>query len=460
VGILLVAVAAGCARVPYAPEPRPETVSGKALMARLRALPTVASLEPAADGSSVPLDVLVSTALARDPHLAGLAAGVDAARASEAGVVRWRDPGLSASVERHSLKDEIETGNTSIGPQISVTRRRPVAVQADRIVRRAATAAARARLADGYWQAYDAVLSAAEGYLAAHAAHALATREAELLDRGMSLARKRVAAGLTPAIERSLLALSANRARVERISRRATLADATRALEAALNLAPGAVPEDLSIAYPEDPGTPPALPELVGAGVTRRGDVLGALAAFDEADGRVRQAVAAQYPDLTFSPSYFFDQGDQVWALLGSFVLPLATNHEPAIAAAVKVRTARVAEFEAMQTRALQEIATARTALVNARAARTALDEVLAALDEDFEEITMQYREGIIDELAVIMARHELVRVRYDLIRSVREVRAARRRLTLAARHVDGDSALARLTATFGERAAAAGAAP
>lgn len=448
-------LAAGCSNVPYESGPAPAPPDTQRFLARTLAAPeagTVPAMEAseavAAEGT-VTVAALVAAALSRDRRLGGLIAGVDAALTAETAVLRWRDPSLAVSLERHSLVDEIQSGRLGIGPQLSIVRRRDPAVAADRAAREIGTAAARARAADGCWRTFDEVLAATAAYLAARQASELAAEEVALLERGAALATARVEAGLTPAIERALLALSRNRARIDAITRRADVAETKRALEAALNLGPGALPATLKIAYPlpaPDAALPP-LGELVGSAVTARGDVLGALAAFEQSDAAVRAEVAAQQPDLRLSPAYFFEQGDNIWSLLGGLVLPLAINHEPRIRAAMAVRAQRLAEFDAVQDAALQDVASARAGFAAARSARQALGEVLNVAQADFDEVRAQRRRGSLDELALVLARHEVVRAGYDRIRLDRALRDASRRVAVAARRVLGNPDLAEITA-------------
>lgn len=465
--VMLLTVAwlgAGCSSVPYESGPAPAAPDTERFLARTLAapkagtVPAIDATDAVAAGDTVTVATLLAAALSRDRRLGGLIAGVDAALSAEDAVVRWRDPSLSVSLERHTLVDEIQSGRLGIGPQLSIVRRRDPAVAADRAARQIGTAAARARAADGCWRTFDEVLAATAAYLAARQASELAAEEVALLERGAALATARVEAGLTPAIERALLALSRNRARIDAITRRADAAEAKRALEAALNLGPGALPATLTIAYPL-PTLSAALPplaELVGGAVTARGDVLGALAAFEQSDATVRAEVAAQRPDLRLSPAYFFEQGDNIWSLLGGLVLPLAINHEPRIRAAMAVRAQRLAEFDAVQDAALQDVASARAGFLAARTAREALAEVLDAARADFDEVRAQRRRGSLDELALVLARHEVIRAGYDRIRLDRALRDAGRRFAVATRRVLGNPGLADITGHCVARAAEA----
>jgi hypothetical protein len=90
-----------------------------------------------------------------------------------------------------------------------------------------------------------------------------------------------------------------------------------------------------------EPAPVPEMAPLLDAGLTLRADVLVALARYAEADAGVRQAVAAQYPQITLNPSYFFDQGDHVWSLMTGLTLPLAATHWSRIEAASKLRVQR-----------------------------------------------------------------------------------------------------------------------
>ena len=122
--------------------------------------------------------------------------------------------------------------------------------------------------------------------------------------------------------------------------------------------------------------TPPALPdaarlaELRKAALTGRADMRAALARYAAAEAGLKLAVASQYPDITLTPGYIYDQGQNKYALYPSLELPLFNQHQGEIATALARRQLAAAEFLRTEDATIADI---RAAFLAAHRARTAL---------------------------------------------------------------------------------------
>lgn len=111
--------------------------------------------------------------------------------------------------------------------------------------------------------------------------------------------------------------------------------------------------------------------------LTRRADILAALADYAASEEHVRLEVARQYPDLKLGPGYKLDQTANKWTLGLGFELPILNQHRGAIAEAEDRRTEAAARFVAAQAKALAEIDLA-LAVYRAARAKTSAAQALA----------------------------------------------------------------------------------
>lgn len=459
--VALAGALGGCARFAYEPGPAPDQAVIDEVMAR--ALPTTDAAPAAAPlvlaSAGVPdladADSLLPVALSNDIELTARLAALDAALAQPGALARWLNPGVSLAVEHHSVRDDVATSNWSVGPEFSVTLRTPADMAARRALAEAQIAAAEAGVRERFWEVTAAVYRAHARYLTAQTIVALTERELALLDEAVSLARTRVDVGLSTPLELSLLSLTRNQTRVQALARAQDVSLAQRALEQSLALGPGGLPAPTERDLPQgivatDPTSgvqttgsanlalyptaergaaaammAPSLEPLIDAALTLRADVMLALARFDEADAGVRQAVAAQYPQLTLNPAYFFDQGDHVWSLVSGLALPLSMNHGPRIEAAVARRSQRLAEFNAVQADVLQELASGRRALELAIEQRAALTAVVADVEGERAVLAGQLAAGVVDPLTLKRAEQQILQIQYNLLTADLNIRLA-----------------------------------
>ncbi len=129
------------------------------------------------------------------------------------------------------------------------------------------------------------------------------------------------------------------------------------------------------------PAAPPG-PEARRRALTRRPDILAALADYAASEARLQLEVRKQYPDIKLGPGYKLDQGPNKWSLGLGFELPVFNQHQGAIAEAEAKRGESAARFLALQARVLAEIDIAldvyRSARAKAEAAGSLADDVRA----------------------------------------------------------------------------------
>ena len=89
---------------------------------------------------------------------------------------------------------------------------------------------------------------------------------------------------------------------------------------------------------------PPNDSAVQHSALLNRLDVRAKLFDYAAADAAVKLEIARQYPSVTLSPGYLWDQGDNIWSLVATVLVPAAGN-KPAIQAAQARRERPRASF-------------------------------------------------------------------------------------------------------------------
>lgn len=141
--------------------------------------------------------------------------------------------------------------------------------------------------------------------------------------------------------------------------------------------------------------------------LTRRADVLEALANYAAAESALRLEVAKQYPDVHLNPGYQLDQGENKWALGIGLTLPILNQNRGVIAEAEGKRKEAAAKFNAVQAKVLAECDRAAAQVSAARAKLATTEEMMAEQEKQVasEERFVAAGEG--DKLALLSAQVE-----------------------------------------------------
>jgi len=408
------------------------------LGARMTQLGAVSAWPPAA---WTPMQLGLVAAL-RSPAVRDARALVGSARAGRAVAARRANPNVALALEHHGDKDGDQAGHWSVGPSIefslSPQSRRRIAVALAGV----AVVAARVEVLERAWQARDAGLVAALDVLEQRNLASLAAGEEAARAAVVASARAEVAAGVDYAFEWQTLELEANDARLARLDLRRAQSRAEAALAQSLMVTTDAL-DGLTLS-----ATPAAgsldYAALQAHALNEHPRVLRALADYDQAEHALAMAVAEQYPELRLSPGYFFDQGDNVWSLVGGVVVPLFASHDATIRQASVARDAAREYFHAVQATTLAEL---RAAWAEWQAA-LANDEATHAVARDIEAsvaaLHARERDGLVDKLVVARARLQQAQLASHLAASAASTRRARAALEMTARAPLDDAPFAR----------------
>lgn len=321
------------------------------------------------------------------------------------------NPGFDANVEHHSdTPDEVTPW--SIGAALGWVFE-PPAKRAARLERAQARAAAAGREVQGrQWAIRGGVRDRFIDLDDAGRRAEQLREQIALLDDGVKLLSRRLDLGEASAFEVSNMRLEAQRVRLALIDMDAKIAGARAGLAGAMALPLSAlrgVEYDFA-AFRDLPGVEAG--SLQHSALTQRADVLRGLEEYAAAEAALKEEVARQYPDLTLSPGYFFDQTDQIWRLGASLVLPLLDRNEGPIAEASARREAEARRFEALQAAVIGELQQALVLHLAALQSMKEADRLIGALEEHEDKVRREVELGEGDRLALVRAQMETAEAR------------------------------------------------
>jgi outer membrane protein, heavy metal efflux system len=217
--------------------------------------------------------------------------------------------------------------------------------------------AARLSFVEAGWQVRNRVRAATLAYLFAQWRLDLLHSESSVREDLVEILEKRRAAGeaATPDLDIVRADVSATQVTMRQAEGEAALS--LSSLESACGLPPSSLNE-IAIAFPAL-DTPPSEQELPirtiqRAGLLHRADIRRTLTEYAAADALLRLEIANQYPNITLSPSYAFQEGFAAYTLgVGLSALPILHRQQGPIAEAEAQRRHVETQFNALQSHAI-----------------------------------------------------------------------------------------------------------
>lgn len=141
--------------------------------------------------------------------------------------------------------------------------------------------------------------------------------------------------------------------------------------------------------------------------MTRRADVLAALADYAAAECALQTEIAKQYPDIHLNPGYQFDAGVNKWAIGFTITPPLLNRNKGPIAEAEAKRSEAAAKLDAAQARALADVERSLAGVEAAKAKLEVTQGMLNELGKALSAANQAVKEGAVDRLASLAAQLE-----------------------------------------------------
>jgi cobalt-zinc-cadmium efflux system outer membrane protein len=415
----LVALLTGCAS--YHPAPISAAQNAQAIQARslgdarLQEFITAAGTGGgASDGSKAEwnLTTLTLAALYYHPNLDLARANVDEARA---GVLTARQlPNPSLSFEDLAFTPGAAAGAAwTVAPVINFLIE--TAGKRDKRTAEASAQlqAARAELAAAAWQVRGGVRDALIGIWAAEQRRELVRSRLDIQEQLVGLLKSRFEAGEDPGLELAREHTNANQLRLATEDADAAVTAARVQLAAAVGIPLRAL-EGIHLRFRAIDSTGPDDAAVGGdalwqEALVNRSDVQALLAQYAAAESALALEIANQYPNLTVSPGYAWDQGQHRYLLMPAADLPIFNRNQGAIAQAHARREQAAARFTGLQTQIIDAIdgVTARYAAANRMLAAA---DALLRDERDREQQTLRFfKEGESERAIVLSVQLERV---------------------------------------------------
>jgi cobalt-zinc-cadmium efflux system outer membrane protein len=276
---------------------------------------------------------------------------------------------------------------------------------------RALMEAAKVHVRETAWDLRTALHSVCLDYYRALQQEKLAGNRLALLSQKLEVlqARNKVGEAGESAVNRVDLAMQ--QARLDLANAKAGVSDFRHRLTSLTGLTPD---EFSNIEFSFD-----TLTGLVAAGMVsesnlresallHRTDIIRALYEYNAVEQGLKLEIEKQYPDLDLSPGFIYDQGDKIWQLGTSWVLPLFHNNEGPINEALAQRKLMQARFIDLQTNLLNRLHETLGRYEMLQSSRSVTGEIQKKLEQQGRAIRNQFDHGYSNRLDMINAELDL----------------------------------------------------
>jgi cobalt-zinc-cadmium efflux system outer membrane protein len=316
---------------------------------------------------------------------------------------------ITPRVEHHSLRTAEQSSPWSLGFEVQIPLAIPSTGDAIRTRYDALAQAADLKIGAAAWGARSRVRARLVDVYSNHAEAQLLQSEVRAREAMLALLEQRLQAGALSAVEvngaRLTLIDAQSRAQVARAAGDRALA----ALAEALAL-PLPTVRAMQFDYAELQRGAPAPQDVRTrrAALLNRLDIRGKLLEYAAAEAEVRLEIARQYPSISITPGFLWDQGDSIWSLAATLIPPLLGNG-PAIAAAQARREVEASQFRALQDRVIAEAQGADAAYASLAQALAHAEQVSALHAARLQQVERQFEAGYVDRVELTAARVETI---------------------------------------------------
>ncbi len=164
---------------------------------------------------------------------------------------------------------------------------------------------------------------------------------------------------------------------------------------------------------------------LQNKALLNRLDIRASLARYAVAESQLKLEIAKQYPDITLSPIFAFEFGDNIWSLGISSLLSLLNKNASLVAEATSLREVEAANFEALQAKVIGDLSQAQTVYLAANAALSKAELNRITQLQINQQVQKQFNQGYIDRLELtnqklnaIIAEQNLIAVKFQNLRA------------------------------------------
>jgi cobalt-zinc-cadmium efflux system outer membrane protein len=341
-----------------------------------------------------------------------------AAQAAEITAGQRPNPGVSGALEHHSKTDGgISPWTYGISLAVPVETAGKRQERMDQVT--SLSEAARIEIGQSAWQVRSHLRDSLLEYQAALRRISLLQQEVILHAEILQMLENRLQAGLASSMEVSNTRLQLQKAQHGVEAEKGRAAGLRSSVAAAAGLPSSALDGVQFDNVLPDRGTVGdnlSAQNIQRTGLLNRLDMRSALARYEATEANLRLEIARQYPDITLSPGYLWDQGDVQWSLGLSTILALMNKNEGPIAEARAARELQASQFNALQTRIIGEL---EQSLINYQAGTERVikaEHLLAAQQLRTAQTEHQFGAGYADRLELAQARLQALAVEQGVL--------------------------------------------
>lgn len=332
-----------------------------------------------------------------------------AARAEGAAAARRLPLGLTPRVEHHSSRTADQSSPWSLGFEIEIPLSFASTGEAIRSRHDALAQAAELRIGAAAWDVRSRVRARLLDLYGSRSEAQLLEQETATREALLKLLEQRLNAGAVSTVE-------VNNARLALIDAQSRLQIARAAQERAFVTLAEALALPLPVLHAtrfdyadlQRAAAAPQDVEMRRAALLNRLDIRGKLFEYAAAEADVRLEIARQYPTVSITPGFLWDQGDNIWSLAAT-VVPAMLGNRPAIAAAQARREVEASQFEALQGKVIAQAQGADAIYASLAQALAQTEQTSALQAARVQQIERQFEAGYADRVELTAARLETV---------------------------------------------------
>lgn len=166
-------------------------------------------------------------------------------------------------------------------------------------------------------------------------------------------------------------------------------------------------------------------PSAQDAALRNRLDIRAGLARYAASEARLRLEIARQYPDISLSPAYNYEEGFHIWSLGINSLLNVMHRNQGQIAEATALRENEAAQFEALQARVIASMDSARSRYRAALQALSQAGELYQTLQQQAILAGQRFELGYADRLELVTQQLESLLAKQNLISAEYQVQRA-----------------------------------
>ena len=357
---------------------------------------------------------LVLVSLYFNPQLQADFAEFKLSEAQALVLLQRKNPMMSVPLEHHS-----DTGGGVspwlIGLLFDFIYERPAKLQAKQDISQAEVQAALTEVSKSVWDLRSKLKLAWIKYTSALSLNNFINDELNILEDSHVILQRQQELGESSHFEVSNTRLELQRLKLEGSYHQVVVSDDYHELLALIGLSPEKMASYDFLFSGHD--TSPEIEDISQLTIQKlalneRHDIKQALFEYQAHEAALRLEIEKQYPDITLSPGFIFDQDDKLWALATSWVLPVFHNNEAQINEALAKRHLLQKQFQVLQSNLIHELAKKRHRFISQMNSLKQAEALVNELNDREEVYQKQYDSGYTGKLDLLRSQLETLRAK------------------------------------------------